>query len=130
MDPHTWISDITMPDVGSINTVLRSVSFSHPNSTSEEILVEHSSLTELIDHHFDFTNLLQQTTIRVFEKADGITYRLLATRIFPDEYGANTEIVRIILDGAGQDMKITLQSSVDEGSAKTINGTVRDMIRL
>jgi len=120
-----------MPDVGSITTVLRSVSFSHPNSTSEEILVEHLSLTELIDHHFDFTNLLQQTTIRVFEKADGITYEQIGEpRIFPDDYGANTGIVRIVLDGAGQDMKITLQSTLAEGSAKTIDGTTRDTIRL
>ncbi len=120
-----------MPDVGSVETVLRSVSFSHTNSTSEEILVEHLSLTELIDHHFDFTNLLQQTTIRVFEKADGVTYQQIGeSRVFPDDYGVDTEIVRIVLDGAGQDMKITLQSTLLEGSAKTINGTVRDTIRL
>lgn len=122
-----------MPDVGSITTVLRNVSFSHGPGTAEEILVEHLSLTELIDHHFDFSNLSQvnETTIRVFEKADSITYRQIGeTRIFPTDYGINTQIVRIILDGAGQDMKITLQSAVDEGSTKTINGTTRDTIRL
>jgi len=120
-----------MPDVGSITTVLRSVLFTHLNSTSEEILVEHLSLTELIDHHFDFTNLLQQTTIRVFEKADGIVYQQIGDpRIFPDDYGVNTGIVRIVLDGAGQDMKITLQSTLLEGSAKTIDGTTRDTIRI
>jgi len=122
-----------MPDVGSITTVLRNVSFTHPNSISEEILVEHLSLTELIDHHLDFTNLSQvnDTTIRVFEKADGVNYQQIGeARNFPSDYGSNTGIVRIILDGAGQDMKITLQSSVLEGSGKTINGTTRDTIRL
>ncbi len=122
-----------MPDVGSVTTVLRSVSFTHGPGTDEQILVEHSSLTELIDHHFDFSNLSQvnATTIRVFEKADGITYEQIGeNRVFPDDYGADTKIVRIVLDGAGQDMKITLQSSVSEGSAKTINGTTRDTIRL
>ena len=120
-----------MPDVGSVTTVLRSVSFTHGPGTTEQDFVEHLSLTELIDHHFDFTNLTQQTTIRVFEKADGITYEQIGEpRIFPDDYGINTGIVRIVLDGAGQDMKITLQSSSDEGSSRTINGTVRDTIRL
>ncbi len=122
-----------MPDVGSITTVLRSVSFTHGPGTTEDDFVEHLSLTELIDHHFDFSNLSQvnATTIRVFEKADAITYRQIGEdRVFPDDYGTNTQIVRIVLDGAGQDMKITLQSSVDEGSAKTINGTTRDTIRL
>jgi len=119
-----------MPDVGSITTVLRSVTFSHPNTTAETTLVEHLSTTEIDDHHFDFSNLLQQTTIRVFEKADGVTYRLLSTRIFPDDYDTDVKIAKIILDGAGQDMKITLQSTLAEGSAKEIKGTVRDTIRI
>lgn len=120
-----------MPDVGSITTVLRSVSFTHPDSTAEEILVEHLSLTELIDHHFDFTNLTQITTIRAFEKADGVVYQQIGEpRVFPDDYGPNTGIVRIVLDGAGQDMKITLQSSVTEGAARIIDGTTRDTIRI
>jgi len=121
-----------MPDVGSITTVLRSISFTHGPGTDEQDLVEHLSITESDDHHFDFSNLSQvnSTTIRVFEKVDGITYRLLGIRIFPDDYDAGIQIVQIILNGAGQDMKITLQSSVDEGSAKTINGTVRDTIRI
>ncbi len=121
-----------MPDVGSVRTVFRSVSFTHGPGTDEQDLVEHLSFTEVDDHHFDFSNLSQvnATTIRVFEKADAITYRLLSTRIFPDDYDTGIEIVEIVLNGAGQDMKITLQSSVDEGSAKTINGTVRDTIRL
>ena len=122
-----------MPDVGSITTVLRSVSLTHGPGTDEQNLVEHLSLTELIDHHFDFSNLSQvnETTIRVFEKVDTIIYRQVGEdRIFPTDYGTNTQIVRIVLDGAVQDMKITLQSNVDEGSTKTINGTVRDTIRL
>jgi len=119
-----------MPDVGSVTTVLRSISFTHGPGVDEQTLTEHLSLTELDDHHFDFSNLLEQTTIRVFEKADGITYRLLGIRVFPDDYDAGIEIVRIVLDGAGQDMKITLQSTIDEGSAKVIDGTVRDTIRL
>jgi len=120
-----------MPDVGSVTTVLRSVSFTHDNGTAETILVEHDTLTELIDHHLDFNNIDQITIIRVSEKADGVNYRQIGeSRTFPTDYGTNTKIVRIVLDGAGQDMKITLQSQTAEGSNKTIPGTVRDTIRL
>ena len=79
----------------------------------------------------DFSNILESTIIRVFEKANGTNYEQIGEpRTFPTDYGTDTEIVRIVLDGAGQDMKITLQSALLEGSAKTINGTVRDTIRL
>ena len=120
-----------MPDVGSVTTVLRSVSFSHPNTLVETILVQHTSLTELIDHHLDFSNILESTIIRVFEKADQNNFEQIGeSRTFPTDYGTGTKIVRIVLDGAGQDMKITLQSELLEGSVKTIDGTVRDTIRL
>ena len=82
-----------MPDVGSITTVLRDVTRSHGPGTGEENLVEHFSLTELIDHHFDFSNLSQVNTtiIRVFEKADGIVYRQIGeSRIYPTDYGTDT----------------------------------------
>ena len=120
-----------MPDVGSVTTVLRSVSFTHADTTNETTLVEHSTLTELIDHHLDFNNILQNTIIRVFEKADENNFRQIGeSRTFPTDYGTDTKIVRIVLDGAGQDMKITLQSETAEGGEKTIPGTVRDTIRL
>ena len=119
-----------MPDAGEITTVLRTKSFSHPNTVVETDLVEHLLLTEKINHHFDFSNLLQQTTIRVFEKIDGITYRLLSEKVFPIDYETGTDAVIIILDGAGKDMKITLESNIAEGSAKDIEASVRDTIRI
>jgi len=117
-------------DAGEVTTVLRTISFSHPNTVVETDLVEHLNLTELIDHHFDFSNLLQQTTIRVFEKIDGITYRNMSTKIFPDDYEDGTKGVVVILDGSGRDMKITLKSGIAEGSAKNIPASVRDEIRV
>lgn len=119
-----------MPDAGEITTVLRTVLFTHPNTTVETNLVEHLNLEELIDHHFDFSNLLQITTLRVFEKIDGSNYRQISEKVFPTDYETGTQGVVIILDGSGQDMKITLQSSIAEGSAKNIPGSVRDEIRV
>jgi len=119
-----------MVDAGEEKTVLRQISFTHPNNTDENLLVEHLNITEIDYHHFDFSNLTQVTTIRAFERIDGINYRLLASRVFPDDYEAGVETVIVVLNGSGNDMKITLQSSIAEGSAKVIPGNVRDDIRL
>lgn len=121
-----------MPDGGEITTVLRDVSFTHTNGTAEDDLVEHLSLKEIINHHFDFSNLsaINETTIRTFEKVDGITYRLLQQRIYPTDYPGGPNSVIITLNGGGKDMKITLQSAIAEGSNKTIPGNTRDTIRV
>lgn len=118
-----------MADAGEIKTVLRDVLFSHPNTTVETILAEHLSITEIDYHHFDLSNLLQSTTIRVYEKTDGTNYRLLSQRVYPDDYDDGIKTVVIVLNGGGHDMKITLQSSTSEGSAKSIPGNVRDDLR-
>ena len=96
-----------MVDAGEIEVFFRNVQFSHPNTTVETDLTEHLLLTEKDTHHFDFSNLTQQTTIRVLEKVDGTFYKQLSRRIYPDDYESGTEVVIIILDGAGQDMKLT-----------------------
>lgn len=119
-----------MPDAGEQKISFRQVLFSHPNTTDETDLVEHLLHSEVDVHHFDFSNLLQQTTIRVFEKADGVNYELLSQKVFPDDFEVGIKVIIIVLDGGKQDMKITLQSSVAEGSAKDIPGTVRDEIRI
>lgn len=118
-----------MVDAGEVQNVFRTVIFSHPNTIVETTLVEHLLLKDKNVHHFDFTNLAQDTTIRVFEKSDGSTYRQISQRVFPTDYEVNTEVVFVILDGVGQDMKITLESAIAEGSAKDIPGSVRDETR-
>lgn len=119
-----------MVDAGEVVTVLRTRSFSHPNTIVETDLVEHLLLTEKINHHFSFRNITQQTLIRVFEKVDGTVYDQLGDTVtFPDDFGDAKALI-IVLDGAGQDMKITLESLVAEGSAKDIEASVRDTIRI
>ena len=121
-----------MPDAGSVDSVIRNISFSHGPGTDEQDLVEHTAITEIDYHHFDLSTLSQvnETTIRAYEKTDGITYRLLSTKVFPTDYDPGVQTIVIVLNGGGKDMKITFQSAVDEGSTKTIKGTVRDDLRL
>ncbi len=120
-----------MPDAGEQKISFRQVLFSHPNTIVETDLIEHPLHTEIDTHYFDFSNLSQvnKTTIRVYEKTDGINYRLVSQKIFPDNF-EGVQVIIIVLDGGEQDMKITLQSSIAEGSAKDIPGTVRDEIRI
>lgn len=118
-----------MVDAGEITTVFRNISLSHPNGTDEIDLVEHFLLTEKDTHYLDFSNFGNEVTIRVFRRSDGVNYEQVSQRIFPTEYELDTKIVTIILDGAAQDMKITLQSSTMEGQATSILGTVRDELR-
>ncbi|MCZ6583047.1 MAG: hypothetical protein O6761_07760 [Thaumarchaeota archaeon] len=120
-----------MVDAGEITTVLRTRILSHPNTTVETDLLEHLLLTEKITHNISFKNLAQQTTIRVLEKIDGTLYENIDSggAIFPDDFGDATGVT-IVLDGAGADMKITLESAIAEGSAKEIKLTARDELRL
>jgi len=123
-----------LPDAGENKTVLRNILFDHENGTAETTLVEHFSITEIDYHHFDFSNFSNDVTIRVYEKIDGTTYKLLSSSLYPTDYtnpstGITPEIVVIVLNGGGQDMKITLQSDIAEGSGTEIKGTVRDDLR-
>lgn len=119
-----------MVDAGEIRNVLRTVLFSHPNTTVETDLVLHTNQTELITHHFDFSGFTGDVIIRAKEKIDAITFRQLSAKTFPTDFEAGTDAVIIILDGAGQDMSITLETPVAEGAPVDIEGTVRDEIRL
>ena len=127
-----------MVDAGEITTVLRTRTESHPNTTVETTLIEHFLLTEKIVHHMSFINFTQQVRIRVLEKIDTVTYEYIDAggALFPDDFldqqfpAFAATGVTITLDGSGQDMKITLESSVAEGAAREIKLTARDEIRV
>ena len=120
-----------MVDAGEVDTVFRTPDLSHPNTTIETTLVEHLLLEEKISHTFSLINLslVNPTTIRVFQKTDGSTYEKLAEAVYPNDFTDGVTGIELITDGKAQDMKVTLQSSVAEGSAKTIPASVRDLIR-
>lgn len=120
-----------MVDAGEVTTVLRERIVNHPNTTTETDLIEHLLLMEKITHHISFDEITQQTRIRVLEKIDGVNYENIDAggALFPDDFGDATGVT-IVLDGAGQDMKITLESLVAEGASKELKLTARDEIRV
>lgn len=124
-----------MPDLGAIKYVFRTFQKDHPNNISEIDLVEHLLIKEKDTHHFDFSNFENEVIIRVYEKIDGLTYTLLSNAIYPEQYtnqltGVTDNVVIIVLDGGGNDMKITLQINTTQGGPIPITGTVRDEIRI
>ena len=119
-----------MPDLGNSRTQFQSQTLSHPNTLTETDLIEYTTLKNLVKLHFDMTNITQISTIRVYDKTDGTNYRLLSIKEFPTDYDTGVETIVAILDGAGQDMKVTLESTILEGSAKDIVTTSRETTRL
>lgn len=114
-----------MVDAGEIKTTFETITYTHASSTTETDLVEYTSLKELITTNLDFVNLAQITTIKVYDKVDGTNYRLLSTKVYPTDYDTDIIVVAVILDGGGQDMKITLTSGTVEGSTKNIPANIR-----
>ena len=92
--------------------------YSHANVTTEEDVLEFIGLDELMEITFDMTTLTQNTTVRLKEKTDGTTYRIIESAIYPTEFDGNNVV--IALNGKGRDMKVTFQSAVLEGAVRAI----------
>lgn len=119
-----------MADAGEIKTYFETATLTHPNTTTETDLVEYIGLRDLLGISLDMTNILQTTTIRVYNKTDSTNYRQRSQKVFPTDYETGTEEIFAELDGTGQDMKITLESGTVEGSAKNIPADIRTGVRL
>ena len=119
-----------MPDGGEIKTTFETDTYSHPDTTTETDLVEYTGLKNYIVTNLDMSNFGESTTVRVYDKVDGTNYRQVSQKIYPDDYETGTEVATFVLDGAGQDMKVTLQSAVAEGGATSVPADIRSTIRL
>lgn len=101
---------------------------SHANTLDETDFIEFSGSTEpfigpLRDKKIislDMVNIAQKTTISVYNKIDGVNYRLRSFKRFPDDYNTNILEILAILEGLNQDMKITLRSGVGSGATFTL----------
>lgn len=94
--------------------------YQHQNNVNEQdvlevqggVLPEHLSL--------DCNNLTQSSTFRIYEKVDGVNYRLVNSLVFPTEVPANAKVVNLTWSPKGRDVKVTLQSAIVEGSIKNV----------
>lgn len=115
-----------MVDAGEVKTNFETQILTHPDTTTETDLIEFTNLREKLIIAMDLSNLAQITTIRVFNKTDGTNYRQRSQKIFPTDYDTGTEEAVAILSGTNQDMKITLESGITEGAARTIPLAIRE----
>lgn len=71
----------------------------------------------------DVTNLsaVNSTTFTIFRKVDFINYKLDKITVYPDDFDSEIKGIPFTLDGVGGDMKITIQSSIAEGSVKNLD---------
>lgn len=90
----------------------------HPAGTSEEdsLEVTPSELTEYSIVFLDLNALAQTITIRNYIQIDGSNYRLISSAAFPADFPTNAKGIPVELWQLSVPWKITLQSSVTEGS--------------
>ena len=93
---------------------------SHGNNTNEQDVIEIIANVKNVEVSLDMINLVQNTTIRVYEKVDGSTYRSMSQKVFPTDFPTNAKVVVINLNGKEIDQKITFQSGTVEGSTKNV----------
>jgi len=108
------------------NKTTASISHTHLNNTNEQDIVdltfEPLNLID-IDAILDMTNIIQQTIIRKFEKADGTTYQQTKLWTWPDDNDDSADEIALgTIVGHNVDVKFTMQSVVAEGSNKTVSG--------
>ena len=92
----------------------------HADSTAEQDVITQAITTTLYKFRsimLDMTTITQNTTIRVKAKIDGSTYRTI------DELEWDASIIPGIVMGdfsSANDVKLTMQSAVGEGSIKNV----------
>ena len=118
-----------MPDFGNSKTQFFTQTKSHLSDTDPQDLIIFTNLKKYISLNINMSNLVNDTTVEVFEKTDGTNYRLMSTKIYPTDYDTGIDIITAFLDGVGQDMKVTLTSAVLEGSSKNVVVTSREKKR-
>ena len=112
-----------MPDLITIGNLQRrnvSGTFSHSNNIDVQELLEFTSLVDVVKLSVDFNAMSNPLTIKTFSKVDGTNYRQASVKVYPNDFDTDTKTAEIILQGKGQDQKITIQSKQLEGQSTSI----------
>jgi hypothetical protein len=94
--------------------------FAHPNSAAEQTLITFTVTTPTVIHELtlDFSNLTQNTVIRVYKKI-GVDWKLLLGRTLNWETTMDDAIPLGTISSI-TDTKITIQSADLEGTSRNI----------
>jgi len=118
-----------MPDLSESRTQFTTDTLTHLSDTTEQDTLEFTTLKNHIRISMDVDSFAQEFTIRTFEKIDTTNYRQLEAKVFPTDYDTGAKAIVIVLDGGGQDMKFTLQSTIAEGVTRNPSATIRETTR-
>jgi len=118
-----------MPDLNESRTQFTTAILTHADNTTEQDTLELTTLKNNVRITMDVSSFVQEFTIRTFDKTDGVNYRQLEAKVFPTDYDTGAAAIVVILDGGGQDMKFTLQSTITEGAVRSPPITRRETTR-
>lgn len=108
-----------MVDGGEVKTTFIKKNVAYIGTGSDVDFLTFTNLKDKIIVHISTTNLLNPTTIKVKETINGVSDHVPSTKIFPTDFDSGITSLIYVLDGGGENMKITLQSiaagSVDIG---------------
>jgi len=110
-----------MPDFSESRTQYSNESHTQVNNLNEQIVQEFTNLRDSIHIDMDLDTIGENIIVKIFEKVDGTNYTQVRDALFDPTYVTgdfddDIKIVEVDLNGGGQDMKLTLQSVVLEGS--------------
>jgi len=94
--------------------------YNHPNGTSEQDVTEILNNIDRVSIVYDVSALTVTTTIRTYERTDGTNYEIVSEIDFPTDFDANVENIEIELIGKNRDQRVTFQSSMAEGAARSV----------
>lgn len=117
-----------MVDAGEVTTTFETEAVDYTATGSDVDFVTFTNLQDKVTLHIDTANLVDPTTIKVKETVDGTANLVLTTKVFPTDYEVGVTSIVFILDGAGENMRVTLESVA--AALVTIGTNSRTEIRL
>jgi len=106
-----------MVDGGEVKTTFIKKNQAYVATGADVDWLTFTNLKDKIIVHISTTNLVNPTTIKVKETINGVVDHVTSNKIFPTNFDAGVTGLIYVLDGGGEDMRITL----DSGAAASVN---------
>ncbi len=114
-----------MPDIKEERTQVNSDAHLHINNTNEHVVQEFMDLRGIVIISADLSLITKDLQVKVQERTDGVNYRIKTFKTFPTDFRSGQKTITPVLEGTGNDIKLTFQSPVAEGSDKNVPLTIR-----
>lgn len=120
-----------MPDINNALTQVSSEIHVHPDNTNEHVVEEFLDFRGITVVNMDLSNIVEaDLMITIQEKVDGINYRIKSFKLYPADFDTDVKTVVITMEGSGNDLKLTVQSTTAEGADRNVPLTLRETVVL